>query len=302
MKIIKYDRIEENLCALLKTNLLCLVLKNDAYGFGMKNITRLALKHHVENFAVNTITEAIELRGLTDGKIIQFGNCRNDLMLLKAYRILPTASSSEEIRLYTDYKLPFALEVDSGMNRFGVKELEEGFLSNPYLDTVYVHFYKKKEENLAFMHRLAELCRVYRKAFHFGGSLAYGEHGYPLRVGRLIYRNSVELYGQIQMIKTVSAGETVGYEGEYQAQTEERIAVLNIGYYNGIRTFYDGSVYGRGKRYPVVGRVCMNHTFIRIDDTVKEGDWLEFFGNRITLEEFLIHNRMSEYESFLFIR
>lgn len=302
MKIIKYDRIEENLCAILKTNPLCLVLKNNAYGFGLESITELALKHHVESFAVNTIEEAIALRRLTCGKIIQFGNCQTNLMLLKAHRILPTASSREEIRLYTEYKLPFALEVDSGMNRFGVKKLEEDFLSNPYLDTVYVHFYKKKEDNLEFMHRIAKQCRTYRKDFHFGGSLAYGNHGYTLRVGRLIYESSVQLYGQVCMIKTVKAGETVGYEGEYQAQSEERIAVLDVGYYNGIRTFFSGSVFGKDKRYPVVGRVCMNHTFIRVDDAVKVGDWLEFFGDRIALEEFLNHNQMSEYESFLFIR
>ena len=46
----------------------------------------------------------------------------------------------------------------------------------------------------------------------------------------------------------------------------------------------------------------MNQMFILIDDEVKKGDIVTIFGKNISKSDFLYHNKMSNYESFLLIR
>lgn len=302
MKVIDYTNIDKNIKKILKTNELCIVLKNDAYGFGLVQVLKLGLKNKVQLYAVNTIDEAKLVRRYCDKKIILFGHSMDKLKEIKQYDILPTAGSLEEMVYYSQNQVKFALEIDSGMNRFGIKEFKEDLLKNKYLEMVYIHFYKRLPSNASIMEHIHKLCHKYQKLCHFGGSLVYGVNRYCLRVGKQIYENSMEFYGKVIEIKSIKPGESVGYEGEYIATTAQKIAVLDVGYYNGIRIHFDGYVYCHKKRYPIIGRVCMNHAFVKIDENIQINDFMEFFGKHISLEEFLQHNLMSEYESFLFIR
>ncbi len=73
-------------------------------------------------------------------------------------------------------------------------------------------------------------------------------------------------YARIAQVKAVPEGAAIGYGGAGFVTTPSRIAVLPVGYYEG----YDralsnrGHVYVRGRRAPVVGRVCMNMTMIDV--------------------------------------
>ncbi len=302
MKIIHYNEIEKNIKTILKTNDLCIVLKNDAYGFKMDKIIAIASRYGVKQFAVNKIEEGILAREYTNEKIILFGEAKSYKKDLIKHNIMPTAISFEDINYYTKNKIYFALEIDCGMNRFGIKAYEPDLFTNPYLDTVYVHFYKDLISNKDIINHISNICLKHNKNFHFGGSLLYGKTEYPLRIGRILYKNAVSFLGRVCAIKEVKSKETVGYEAEYTALTSHKIAILDVGYYNGLDLHFDGDTYLNQKRYKVIGRICMNHTFVYIDDNVKVGDLMEFYGKNIPLNEFLLHNKMSEYESFLFIR
>jgi alanine racemase len=96
--------------------------------------------------------------------------------------------------------------------------------------------------------------------------------------------------------------ETIGYDGEYKAKKNILVGICNIGYYNGLRRNYKGRLSINDKYYRVIGRICMNQMFILIDYDVKIGDKVIIFGKNITKKEFLLHNNMSNYESFLLIR
>ncbi|PIR55191.1 alanine racemase [Candidatus Peregrinibacteria bacterium CG10_big_fil_rev_8_21_14_0_10_36_19] len=72
---------------------------------------------------------------------------------------------------------------------------------------------------------------------------------------------------RIAQIKTVAAGEYIGYGCTYKTGSEARLAILPIGYYDG----YDRCVHGayvliRGKRAYVRGRVCMNIIMVDVSD------------------------------------
>ena len=102
-------------------------------------------------------------------------------------------------------------------------------------------------------------------------------------------RNVCTLRTTILSVKTVKAGETIGY-GRHTKLNEDRvIAVIPIGYADGFdRRFsnYGGEVFVRGQRCPVVGNVCMDQAMVDVTGTdARPGDSVEIFGDKLPLTE-----------------
>ena len=102
-------------------------------------------------------------------------------------------------------------------------------------------------------------------------------------------RNVCTLKTTILSIKTVQAGDTIGY-GRHTTLSEPRqIAVIPIGYADGFdRRFsnYGGEVLVRGKRCPVVGNVCMDQAMIDVTGTdAQVGDFVTIFGDELPIEQ-----------------
>ena len=102
-------------------------------------------------------------------------------------------------------------------------------------------------------------------------------------------RNVCTLKTTILSIKTVPAGQTIGY-GRHTTLAEPRqIAVIPIGYADGFdRRFsnYGGEVLVRGKRCPVVGNVCMDQAMVDVTGTdAQVGDFAIVFGDQLPLQE-----------------
>ena len=102
-------------------------------------------------------------------------------------------------------------------------------------------------------------------------------------------KNVCTLKTTILSIKTVNAGETIGYGRHTTLDAPRQIAVIPIGYADGFdRRFsnYGGEVVVRGKRCPVVGNVCMDQAMIDITGTDAQiGDSVEIFGDRLPIAE-----------------
>ena len=82
---------------------------------------------------------------------------------------------------------------------------------------------------------------------------------------------------RIAAIKDLFCGEGVGYGLSYTATENRKIAILPIGYADGIPRALscgNGNVLIKGNIAPIIGRICMDQTIIDITDipTVKEGD------------------------------
>ena len=117
--------------------------------------------------------------------------------------------------------------------------------------------------------------------------LGIGLYGISFNGAQL--RNVCSLLTTILSVKTVKAGETIGY-GRHTTLTEDRqIAVIPIGYADGFdRRFsnYGGEVIVRGKRCPVVGNVCMDQAMVDVTGAdAHVGDNVEVFGERLPLQE-----------------
>lgn len=98
---------------------------------------------------------------------------------------------------------------------------------------------------------------------------------------------------QVAQVKDVPAGETIGYGCTYTTGRLSRIAVLPVGYYEGLDRGLSnrGVVLVRGRRAPIVGRVCMNMCMVDVTDVpgASAGDEAVLIGRQgdeqVTAEE-----------------
>ncbi len=299
MRKIKVEVIKENLKKILKTNQVMLVVKDNAYGFGIDVIVPIATALHIRDFAVKSIAEGKLVKSLYhDANVLILGKVKPaELEELKKYSLIPTINDYDDYVAFKENKIPCHLAIDTGMNRFGMKSGYLAMINDSIVKAIYTHCYNNQNRHkIKFMERLA---KDYLKPLHIGGSIAYNQTNEMLRVGKMVYENALYFYGQIVNIKHLQKGETLGYDGLYKAPKDVIIGVCNIGYSDGLTLLYHGNVQIQNKFYSVIGRCCMDHSFILIDDTVKIGDEVEFFGKTISEEQFIQYNGMTKYEMFL---
>ena len=90
------------------------------------------------------------------------------------------------------------------------------------------------------------------------------------------------LVTQVSQIKDIPAGDTVGYNCRWRAERPSRIAIITIGYADGLHRrlgYGKGIVLVGGREAPIVGSVCMDMCFIDVTDIdCHEGDRVVIFG------------------------
>ena len=86
----------------------------------------------------------------------------------------------------------------------------------------------------------------------------------------------------ISQVKDIPAGDTVGYGCRWRAARPSRIAIITIGYADGLYRSLGhgrGNVLVNGKEAPIVGTICMDMCFIDVTDVdCREGDRVIIFG------------------------
>ena len=142
------------------------------------------------------------------------------------------------------------------------------------------------------------------------GLLNYPEYSYDLsRPGIALYgclssaddrvRASVSLKPVLSLkaraasIKELPAGESAGYGLTYTADSTRRIAIVSVGYADGIpRSLSNcGEALVRGRKIPVIGRICMDQLTLDVTDVpgILPGDEVVLIGSsgecRLTAED-----------------
>jgi alanine racemase len=74
---------------------------------------------------------------------------------------------------------------------------------------------------------------------------------------------------RVSQVKTVAAGEGIGYGHDYRARGEETIATLSVGYGDGFRRWPGAQVLIDGRPAEVVGRVSMDQITVRLAQGVR---------------------------------
>jgi alanine racemase len=112
--------------------------------------------------------------------------------------------------------------------------------------------------------------------------------GNPFRARPSPVHPVVTLEGRILQLRDLAPGEAVGYGATFRATSPMRIAVVGLGYGDGLPRLLSnrGEVALAGARCPIVGRVSMDLT--AIDVTGKPAlldDWVEFIGPNVGVDE-----------------
>jgi alanine racemase len=206
--------------------------------------------------------------------------------------------------------------VDSGINRvsFRLDELKALLAEKPRLNIVLLvsHLASSEEQGNPFneeqRRRFAEaraLLPGVKASISNSSGVFLGEQftlgmtrpgialygGNPLPGQPNPMKPVVTLEARVLQVRDVLAGEVVGYNTTWRAARESRIALVGAGYRDGIprrmsSTFGTAHVFVGGRRCPIVGRVSMDMTAVDVTGVdVKRGDWAEFFGENIALDE-----------------
>ena len=114
------------------------------------------------------------------------------------------------------------------------------------------------------------------------GVATYGFHPSPDTVGEIDLRPMMSLHTSIAQIRTIAAGKSISYGRTYTTPEDKLVAVLPIGYADGLSRLLSNRVTFRicGKEAPVVGRICMDQCMIDVSDIpdVKRGDEVTIIG------------------------
>lgn len=272
----------------LKTNkkLIC-VVKSNAYNLGSYEVASYLYEHGYQRFAVVCIEEAKQL--ITQkfkGEILILNSItEEDLSFVNQNKeIIISVNSLEDAKMIAYYKwtrqIKVHIQVETGMNRLGFKDIDNckkaiSLLQDENIDIegIYTHYTSLKNKN----HQeeiFKKFINLYDfKIIHSGATPTYTESiGNYVRVGMDLYgdnkdNQALSVYVKPIAINKIKKGETIGYNENYKCLEDMMIAVMPLGYNDGIiRKMSGDTLVARGNEYKIVGNICMNHLFVKIDD------------------------------------
>jgi alanine racemase len=212
---------------------------------------------------------------------------------------------------------PIHLKLDTGMNRLGFKEEDIAPLIKILerskdiisITSIMTHLSSAEDENEDnFTLQQFELFNNWYKTItqaigytpirHVLNSAGIGRWtGYQMEMVRLgvglhgidpsdVISSQLELTTQwltyISQIKTLQAGESIGYNRSFIATKPIKIAIIEVGYADGLRRSLSNGKYAvlvNGKYAHIIGKICMDMCMINITDVpCLEGDEVIIFG------------------------
>ena len=297
------------------------VVKADSYGLGALPVSKALAKAGCPQFAVACMEEAAELRdGGISSPILLLGPCPEDFVPFAAQgNIMLPVVSLEQGQKYSlaaeraGVTLRVHIKVDVGLSRFGLplydKETAvrdaEAIFHLPHLEVAGVFTQYTVADlpsgdpfNRAQIALFQDFCRILRdKGYTFAMHSAASDFAtmYPesrgdfVRIAALLLglseespQPSVSLRARIYQIKNLPAAYPVGYGPTYHTLRPTRLAVVPIGYADGLSRRFQKPLrlMVHGRWAPVIGKVCMDYLMLDITDipNVQEGDIVTLFG------------------------
>lgn len=309
------------------------VIKNDAYGLKIEHILPIIQKVDCKNIFVATLLEGIDVKNFYNNKYYANIYILNPILPNQEQELLdnnliPVVNTLSQVIAWNNFakiqdkKLPVLLHIETGINRLGLLREEIMYLYNntkclENLDIKYIisHFATASINRLETMeaqyNEFFDLIKYLPKSkyslaasdalfidkkYHFDlvrpAIVLYG--AVIADFNQQIAKDVIYLYSTIQQVKTLSAGEKVGYGHLWEAKKQSKVAVLPLGYGDGIPRTLSGKaqVSISGHLCPIIGCVSMDLITIDItnlpEDLQVEGTIVEIIGSNISLEDFSI--------------
>lgn len=255
---------------------------------------------------------------------------------------LHSASKINAVAGQLGQKCKVHIKVDTGMGRIGIDPSDRGLefvrqvslMSNLEIEGIFTHFARADEKDKENALHQAKLFKDFTAKLedegihiplkHCSNSAAIIDmpdlHMDIVRSGIITYglwpsdevdkqnidlKPAMEIKSAVIYIKDIDKGTPVSYGGTYVAEKTTRVATVSIGYADGFpRSLSNkGIVLIKGKRYRVIGRVCMDQLMVDIEmnDEISVGDVVTIVGRdgdeEITMDEFAALSDRINYEA-----
>jgi alanine racemase len=242
---------------------------------------------------------------------------------------------AEEVSRSTGNRIKTHLKIDTGMERVGVREYEaEPFIlktlayKHLMIEGIYSHLANSeladKSYSLKQLERFQQVLDIYnrqglpapslRHVCNSGGILNLPQAYFDMvRPGVLFYgvypgeqvdrvievKPALTWRSRVSYSKRTRPGRPVSYGSLWQAEEETGIVTIPCGYADGYfrRMTNHAQVVIHQKKYPQVGRICMDQFMVNVgDDDIKVGDEVTLLGDGILAEDLAQWTGTNEYE------
>ena len=303
------------------------VVKADAYGLGLPPVAGRLWAEGARRFFVARLSEGVELRQTLGpnrlAAIYVLDGCGPEAAPgLVSADLTPVLNSLVQVRDWTAHArrlgrtLTAGLHIDTGLNRLGLR-LEEARalaqstdgLHGAEVELVMSHLacadHADDQMNADQAERFKAAAALFPRA---EASLAASASVYlGARFRGAVVRPGISLYGggpfgrpdarirpvamldaPILQVRSVPPGESVGYGARFRAERPMRVAILGIGYADGVLRAAERAryVWFAGARRALLGRISMDLTALDVTGCeAQPGQRVELFGANLPLDE-----------------
>lgn len=302
------------------------MVKALSYGSGSHEIAALLQHHHVDYLAVAFPDEGIRLRkaGLKLPIMVMNSAISNYQQLIDHHLepVIFSIAGLEKFRKLCSFNgkenYPIHIKLDTGMHRLGFVQNEIPDLCSKLksartkIKSLFSHLAASDEESFddftvkqadMFM-EISEMISgnldypVMRHILNSAGVERFPEYQFEMvRIGIGLYGEGISknlkqvstFKTVISQVRNIKKGESVGYSRSGVLGKDSRIAVIPVGYADGIdRRLGNGNIsfFVNGKYAPTVGNICMDMTMIDVTACgATVGDIVELFGKECPVSE-----------------
>ena len=303
-----------------KNSVCAATIKANAYGIGDLKTLEILYQNNCKHFFVATLEEAIKIRKKKKDIFIYVlnGMESNNINIFIKKKIIPIINSIKELNIILREKnlkniIKFGLHVDTGLNRLGINinELNKINIDNLELEILISHLSRAEEiknssnskQNKNFQSSFKYFKRIKYKSlsnslglllgkdYHYDmvrpGISLYGGHFYTNMESKI--KPVICLKAKILQIKEININEFIGYNQTFKTKSKIKVAILGIGYADGISRSLSnkGSVFYKKKIFKIIGRVSMDTITIDITKDyklIKEGSYMELINHKYGID------------------
>ena len=318
------------------TKLLCMV-KASSYGSDAKTMGKFLEGMGVDYFGVAYADEGIELRekGIRTPILVMnceersFSQCIDFDLEPAIYSLRQLDSFVKELINRSRVNYPIHVKLETGMNRLGFNEnaiprLVDLIKGQPEIIVKSVYSHLAEADILESDFTTLQISEFNRLSNLIEDKLSYsfsrhllnsdGIQNYPkaqydmVRLGIGMYgvsankslRPAISLISSVSQIKKVQKNSSVGYGRSFIAPKDITVAVIPVGYADGLRRSLGngkGGVYIGECYCKIIGNVCMDMIMVDVSEAnAKEGDLVEIIGKQQSMKDFALNSSTIQYE------
>ena len=294
------------------------VVKNNAYGIGIERVVPVLLKEGCSRFFVALASEGAKVRALAPhADIFVLQGIGDDCFeIFKQSHLTPVIATPSMWEFWKNNRIEGirpVLNVETGLNRLGFRlsdieklnksEKKEFSFLLSHLSCADEPYHFMNRRQIEVFNEIAKhfpntpltlsasdgifLGEAYQKDMVRLGAAMYGLNTAPDRQNKM--ETVVYLKAPVLQIAEVEKGEYIGYGASYKTARKMKIAIVSIGYADGLPRSLAGRgrVFFNGQEIRLVGRLSMDNLMCDITDTcgLKEGDFVDILNEHYTADD-----------------